>query len=62
MKPMRLRMGFAAITLAVGFILTRAQHQFGWSDGLVLGLIGATVLGLLMLADRIDGRRPQARS
>lgn len=55
-------MGFAAIALVAGFALTRAQGQLGWSDGLVLGLIGALVVLLLLVADRIEGRPPYGDS
>ena len=58
---MRLRLGFAAVALAGGYVLTLAQHAWKLSDGLVLGLMGALVVALLMLADRIDGGSPPAR-
>jgi hypothetical protein len=51
-------MGFAAVMLGVGFVLTLAQDEFGLSDGIVLALIGAFIIGLLVLADWIEGRPP----
>lgn len=51
-------MGFAAVALVAGFVLTRLQDEFGWSDGVALGLLGGVVLVLLLLADRIEGRPP----
>jgi len=55
-------MGFAVVVMAAGFALTRAQQTVGLSDGVILGLIGALIVFLLALADRIEGRTPPTGS